>query len=190
MRTIILFSLLIFIGYLSAPSCFGQSQNETTASPTVRCPIGAGSKIVSGMGSLSVTTVEGSDNSIMSLTLAPSIINFVVKGFGIGGDCSLTLKTVGGLSASAVMIGPKIMAAFGQPDGTVFPYIGLGVNYITGSSGNSTASGSAIKIGFGLLTKAGDNLGIPVEFGIVMMNVEDEKGTVYSLGFGFSGIFY
>lgn len=89
------------------------------------------------------------------------------------------------------------MPAIGSSKSNVYPYLGFGADYLTASVDQkgraaSSESGSILKIGFGMMFKVNQHVGIPLEFGYLTMNTEHGKEalTTIAIGVGFAGLLY
>lgn len=178
-----------------------KEQGDRQESEINKYPTAKGSTLIGGLASFSVTNVSGS--TLTSLTVVPNAIFFLSSGIGLGFDMSFSWASAEKSSATSIAIGPKFMLAFGKAETNTYPYLGFGLNYLSMSrtyesyswyssitTKTVSTSGNIIKIGFGLMLKIGENLVLPVEFGVVITNVESEQMTVYGLGIGLAGILY
>jgi outer membrane protein W len=174
-----------FIMVLAAPSNIAFSQSQGIVLSQERdslqeavheeSPIDKGGTILSGLASFA--SEKAGDDTRTTIAFVPNAIFFVASGFGIGFDISFTSVSVEDASQSVLALGPKIMVAFGSSQSTVYPYLGIGVDYLTVSADekgfpSSSESGSIIKAGLGMMFKVNEHVGIPLELGILITNTE------------------
>ena len=168
---------------------------------------GKGSTLISGSLNFSVTRVEGYDKSLISLSLVPNAVFFIVKGFGIGFDMNFSFQSQGNTSTTSTALGPEIGGAFGNKESTIIPFLGFGLDYLslnqsyetteysyyTGyytSSVSNSASGYMLKFSLGIMIKLNEHLGLPIELGILYSNVQSESMTNFVFGVGIAGLLY
>jgi len=159
-----------------------------------------GSTLIGGSGSVSITNTSG--NELVLLGIAPNAVFFITSGFGLGFDIGLVYLSDNNSSTTVLTIGPKIMAAFGDRESSTYPYLGFGIDYASSSftyesSGyygsnkyTTSTSGSIITFGAGMMMKIGENLGLPLEFDILISNSESEHSTMFAFSVGLAGLLY
>lgn len=194
-----------FIMILTATSNTALSQNQGVVLSQERdslqeavheeSPIDKGGAILGGLASFASENAGGDTRT--TIAFVPNAIFFVASGFGIGFDMSFTSVSVEDASQSVFAIGPKILVAFGSSRSTVYPYLGIGVDYLTASADekgfpSSSESGSIIKAGLGMMFKVNQHVGIPLELGILITNTEHSKEalTTIAIGVGLVGLLY
>ena len=143
---------------------------------------------ISGLVSLSLVSNERT--SVTTIELAPSAVFFLGTGFGLGLDMSGTWVMSDGETATQLALGPKMVVAFGKWESPARPYIGFGVDYLSvgGTAVNESTNGSIVKTAFGIMTRIGENLGLPVELGMIFTTIGSQKTTTYALGIGLAGL--
>lgn len=168
------------------------AQNDASES---RSPFDKGGTLIGGLASF--TSESAGNDTRTTVAIAPSAVFFVGNGIGIGFDMSFTSVSVDNASQSIFAAGPKVMLAFGTAESNVYPYLGAGVDFITMSSdqrgfSSSSASGSIIKGGVGLMFKVSRHIGIPLELGVLVTNIGDNKDaiTTIAVGTGIAGLLY
>jgi hypothetical protein len=160
-----------------------------------------GSTLISGAGSFASASESGS--TITTLTLATNAVFFFTKGFGMGLNLSLISASTEGLSSTQVAFGPKMLVVIGKKESSVYPYLGFGIGYIStsqsytstdyyysSSTAKYSASGTIISFGAGMMIKIGEHLGLPVEFGMSITNVESQHMKTVMFGIGLAGLLY
>ena len=97
-------------------------------------PIDKGSTIISGGFSFTNSSGElyedEEGHSTTTLTLAPSVLTFVVPNFAVGGHFQLTRVSQGDANATGLAIGPKLGYFVGGPDSKAYPFFGMGFAYL------------------------------------------------------------
>lgn len=160
-----------------------------------RSPFDRGGTLISGIASFSSESTGGDTRT--TVAIVPSAVFFIADRFGLGFDLSVNSVSVKNASQSLFAFGPKLMVAFGSAENTAYPYLGLGADYVTASLDekgfpSSTTSGSIIKGGVGVIFKVSQHVGIPLEFGVLVINTDKSKEstTTIAVGTGISGLLY
>lgn len=154
-----------------------------------------GSTFISGSGSISMSRQMG--ETITLASIGPNVLFFVSSHFCLGFDMSLQYQKFGDLGSKTFLgLGPKIGIFWGGPQSTVYPTVGVGVNFINlVSSSRSTSvstTGWALKGGCGVVICLGEHLGLPIGVDVVAVKVGAQKDfeVTYALGFGLAGLLY
>ena len=79
----------------------------------------------------------------------PSLLYFVTPGLAIGGALFVENFSQGDFSLTTIGIGPAVNYFFGEPESTVYPFLGASVAYASLSSDFFDASGIALGFGGG-----------------------------------------
>ncbi|MEW6687114.1 MAG: hypothetical protein AB1393_13075 [Candidatus Edwardsbacteria bacterium] len=128
-------------------------------------PVGAGTVITGG--TFSMNYHMETSYSWTEILFAPQVLGFVAPHFALGGDMSFYSNE----DVSTIGIGPKMLVAFGSKESRVYPYVGIGVNYLHESDGgyySRGASAHCLKFGGGINVMLASHLGLPIEIGAVL----------------------
>lgn len=103
--------VLIVAAIVSSP---GQAQGS---------PIGKGSWIISGSAGANSQHIQGNDQTVTTISLAPSALYFVSPGLAIGGSASVGYFNSSSNSSKSFGIGPSIRYYFGDQAAKTFPFV-------------------------------------------------------------------
>jgi hypothetical protein len=166
------------------------------------------SQIVSGGFSFSSAggdLYQSGDDRLTVIELSPSIGYFVIPGLAIGGKFVLERTSLGEGSLTSWGIGPHIVYFVGADKprarikGTIYPYLGAAFLYnrTTYKSGgwDSTASGTMISFGAGVLRMLSNAVGLFGEANYQIENVkpesgDSESGNTFNIAAGFTVFLY
>jgi hypothetical protein len=151
-------------------------------------PVDKGSTIISGGFSFTNSSGElyedEEGHSTTTLTLAPSVLTFVVPNFAVGGHLQLTRVSQGDANATGLAIGPKLGYFVGGPNSKAYPYFGMGFGYLrstfeVGSGyerGEYTISGTKFFFSAGVAIMVAPHLAIACEGTYNIDNLKPEHG--------------
>jgi hypothetical protein len=149
-----------------------------------RDPIDRGAVILRGAVGLSSAT------QTTTVSLTPAITYFVIRGFGLGVDLSVTSTTIGSTSTSVASFGPSALLAFGQKSGTTFFTVGAGFGLLSMGS----LSGSQVQLSVGLLPILKRCVAMPIQATLVRTTVSSgsvqASATSFQLGVGFGAALF
>ena len=187
-------------------------------------PTDKGSKIVFGnvaFSSMGGDLYENSDGDRSTTIMAtPSLTYFVSPGLAIGGKGLFNRSAQGDDSQTTLGIGPHIIFFIGgnkKPStikGTTYPYLGAAFLYMrstykstwedydpwsgstTKETSESTTSGTAISLGFGIMHMLSNTIGLTGEFAYEIDNLKHEdadkstSGNKFNILVGISAFLY
>ena len=166
--------------------------------------------------------IENTTSKLAEISIAPRIHQFFLPRFALGGELqfvrtSQKIEAIGGsddqdeLSVYTWSVGPSFGYYFGQPETGVYPYLTLGVMYVTSGYsmpvGNrkgydsDSIEGRDIKVGIGCVAAIRDHLGLVAELGyhsydmsgtynLSKMFSTPEDGHVVEISVGVAGILF
>ena len=175
-------------------------------------PVDRGSAMFSGMftfANYSGELYEDYDgNSTTMVTLAPSVLTFIVPNFALGGNMVFSRNSTGDDNITSVAFGPKFAFFVGKQDSKVYPFFGMGINYVTATASyvwydwddrrhkeTDTATGTNFFFSAGVAMMVGRNLAVVFEGSFNHNNLEPGEGSsasgdILSLGVGLAGFVY
>lgn len=143
------------------------------------------------------------EKDLKRLIFTPKVSHFVSKNFFIGGGLEISSNKQTEYNSFA--IGPHIGYAFGISNGSLFPYVDLGIRYYDMKQRLRDVdtypvdkwSGSQIEFGFGAIVPIKKHIGLKFEGGYQFINVKnkkfddwDETGKVFSIKIGIAGLIF
>ena len=162
--------------------------------------IGKGASMITGMASFSnrgSATVNGSSESVTTITFTPSMDYFLFNHFFVGGGLSYSSQTQNSTNVTGLAFGPEIGYAFGKPDSKVFPYLNAGWNYLNSKVdesyyGSPNLSGSDLSFGFGFIIPVKSHFGLVLQgkYDTINYSGSSQSVNVISLNFGVVGLLF
>lgn len=143
-------------------------------------------------GTVSLTSQGGElyENSqgdrLTSLSLAPSVLYFVVPGLAIGGSLNLGYAAQGDNSATTIGVGPEIAYFFGAPESTVYPFVDGSVGYFSLNTEGADASGITFEAGAGIAAMLSPSVALIIQatYNIANVSVDQVNETFSGNQFG------
>jgi hypothetical protein len=136
-------------------------------------------------------------NSSTIILVMPSWAHFVQSNLGFGGDLLLMHQTQGESGITTLGVGPKAVYFFGREESKIYPFLTLGVYYISNTqeygSFDFTVSGTRLKFGGGTNFLVSPHLGILMEVSYNLDNLkaenakESQSGNMLIVSIGLAG---
>lgn len=145
-------------------------------------------------GTISITSQGGElyENSqgdrLNSVSLAPSVLYFVVPGLALGGSLNVGYASQGDFSATTIGVGPEIAYFFGAPESSVYPFVDGSVGYFSLSTEGADASGITFEFGAGVAAMLSPSVALIVQgtYNIANVSVDQANETFSGNQFGLS----
>jgi len=158
--------------------------------------IGKGASMITGLASFTSTGSGSGSVRTNVLTISPSMDYFILNHFFVGGGFSYSNQSMISSTITQLGIGPEIGYAFGNQDSKAFPYINAGWNYISTnfnpSNGASSANGSGVSVGLGMIIPIKSHIGFVVEgkYNTFSFSEFNESENIISLNIGIVGLLF
>lgn len=137
------------------------------------------------------------EKDLKRVIFTPKVSHFVSKNFFIGGGLEFSSDKQSEYNSFA--IGPHIGYAFGISNGSVFPYVDLGIRYFNMKQRLRDVeiysvekwAGSQIELGFGAIVPIKKHIGFQFEGGYQMIYEKNKKvGKIFSIKIGIAGLIF
>jgi hypothetical protein len=153
-----------------------------------------GAKFFGLSGSFSSQSGDLYGDGYTTLNINPSLNYLVAKNFFIGGSLEFMHQSQGGISASAIGIGPQLGVFFTNQESKVFPYLSTGIKYYSISGSGTSISGTNISLGVGMVIPVQKHIGITFDCSYHIQNLKTSgvsvSGNILTIGVGILGFIF
>jgi hypothetical protein len=174
----------VFVSYLAGVLVAA----SIVSSPAVAqsSPIGKGSWIIGGSAGINSQHVSGNDQSVTSVSLAPSALYFVSPGLALGGSVILGYSDNPQVSSKSFGVGPSVRYYFGDKAAKTLPFLSATVEPVwqsndpKSSTGQSTSSTNLLIEGtVGLTHLVASHVGITGEAYYDHLEFSSDRGDIH-----------
>uniref|UniRef100_A0A7C3YTS8 Outer membrane protein beta-barrel domain-containing protein n=1 Tax=candidate division WOR-3 bacterium TaxID=2052148 RepID=A0A7C3YTS8_UNCW3 len=132
-------------------------------------------------GDANFTSTKGKSN----LTLTPSLGYFVARGIAVGGGLTVERSSIGEMTSSLVILGPKAWFVFGPRGSSGFFFSEFGLAW---ASFGSDVTGTRTSFGVGYLPVISSGIGIPIKVSLLIDDMGPTSVNTWVISVGLWGL--